>query len=173
MANTGASLTFEVDGTEEVAKGLERAINKYPYTAQQVLKREGRGAKKDLRSRVQEEAKGHHYWPKGLTDEQNEEIKKKALKESFSLGKVIRHGNQMTVAVMTKAPHYHLYEEGHDIVTHDRVENGKKKIGTRKDTGKRATARKTVARYMARRAEHAELIGQQVLDEILKEAGFD
>ena len=33
--------------------------------------------------------------------------------------------------------------------------------------------KKTVAKYMAQRAEHAELIGQELLDEILKEAGID
>lgn len=173
MANTGASMEFTVTGTDDVIKSLEKAISRYPYTAELVLKREGRGIKKDLRTRVQQEAKGHHYRAKSNTDEENEQIAKNALAESFSLGKVIRHGNQMTVAVLSKAPHYHLYEEGHDIVTHDRVVNGKKKNGTRRYTGKRAVARKTAARYMAQRAEHSELIGQQVLDEILKEAGFD
>jgi hypothetical protein len=166
-------MTFDVTGTEDVIKGLEKAINRYPYTAEQVLKREGRGIKKDLKTRVQEEAKGHHYRSKNNTDEENEAIAKKALAESFSLGKVVRHGNQMTIAVLSKAPHYHLYEEGHAIVTHDRVINGKKKLGTRRYTGRRAVERKTVARYMAQRAEHAELIGQQVLDEIIKEAGLD
>lgn len=173
MANTGASLDFTVTGTEEVVKSLEKAMNQYPYTAEKVLKKEGRGVKKELRTRVQQEAKGHHYRAKGNTDEENEAIAKNALAESFSVGKVVRHGNQMTVAVLSKAPHYHLYEEGHAIVTHDRVVKGKKKLGTRRYTGKHAVARKTVARYMAQRAEQAEVIGQQVLDEILKEAGFD
>ena len=33
--------------------------------------------------------------------------------------------------------------------------------------------KKTVAKYMSQRADHAELIGQELLQEILKEAGFD
>ena len=33
--------------------------------------------------------------------------------------------------------------------------------------------KKTVAKYMAQRAEHAELLGQEVLEEILREAGLD
>lgn len=173
MSNTGDSMTFTVTGTEDVIKGIEKMVNRYPHTAEQVLKREGRSVGKDLKKRVQQEAKGHHYRAKDNTDEENEAIAKKALAESFSMGKVVRHGNRMTIAVLSKAPHYHLYEEGHDIVTHDRIINGKKKLGTRRYTGRRAVARKTVARYMAQRAEHAELIGQQVLDEIIKEAGFD
>lgn len=33
--------------------------------------------------------------------------------------------------------------------------------------------KKTVAKYMSQRADHAELIGQELLQEILREAGFD
>lgn len=95
------------------------------------------------------------------------------LAESFRQGKVIRSGTNYTVAVTTKAPHYHLYEEGHDLVTHNRKNRwGKGKPGTGRKVGK-VYAKKTVGKYMARRSEYSEAIGQELLNSILEDAGFD
>lgn len=165
-------IQFEVERSGDLEKAFEQAVRKLPATTEKILKKEGKGIAGDLGTRVAEEARGHHHRAKNNADYENEQIEKNALRDSFSVGKVIRHGNNMTVAVLTKAPHYHLYEEGHEIVTHDKVVNGKRKVGTRRMTGKRAVARKTVARYMAQRSEHSELIGQAVLDEVLKESGL-
>lgn len=91
----------------------------------------------------------------------------------FWQGKVIRSGKNYTVAVTSKAPHYHLYEEGHDLVTHNRKNRwGKGKPGTGRKVGK-VYAKKTVGKYMARRSEYSEAIGQELLNSILEDAGFD
>lgn len=156
-------IQFEVERSGDLEKAFEQAVRKLPATTEKILKKEGKGIAGDLGTRVAEEARGHHHRAKNNADYENEQIEKNALRDSFSVGKVIRHGNNMTVAVLTKAPHYHLY---------DKVVNGKRKVGTRRMTGKRAVARKTVARYMAQRSEHSELIGQAVLDEVLKESGL-
>lgn len=72
-----------------------------------------------------------------------------------------------------KAPHYHLYEEGHDLVTHNRKNRwGKGKPGTGRKVGK-VYAKKTVGKYMARRSEYSEAISQELLNSILEDAGFD
>lgn len=155
-------ISFDITGADEIGKAIEKAAKQFPHSAEKVLKKEARNISKDLKSRVDSEAKGHHYGES-----------KNPLAKSFQTGKVIRSGSKYTTAVTSKAPHYHLYEEGHDLVTHNRKnKQGKGKIGTGKKIG-HVSGRKTVARYMAQRSEQSELIGQELLDEILKDAGFE
>lgn len=162
------SITFDASGLEELSKALEQAEKRFPYTVEKVLKKEAKNIAKDLKNRVDEEAKGHHWKPKNSSEEEEAE----PLAESFRPGKVIRSRSKYTTAVTSGAPHYHLYEEGHLMVTHNKKKRGKSKSGTGKVVGEVA-GRKTVARYQAQRSEYSEIIGQEILDEILKEAGFD
>ena len=161
-----SSISFDFDASDLI-QSMENAAKQYPASAERVLKKEARNIAKDLKKRVNSEAKGHHYI------NPRSEAKPKPLAQSFRQGKVIRSGNKMTVAVTSSAPHYHLYELGHEMVTHKRKnKRGKGIIGSNRKVGE-VKGKKTVAKYMAQRADHAELIGQEVLDEILKEAGLD
>lgn len=157
-----SSMECEIIGKGFLSENLEKAAKQFPHSTEKVLKKEARNIAKDLGKRVDEEAVGHHY---GGND--------KPLAKSFRQGKVIKSGSGYRVAVTSNAPHYHFYEEGHTIVTHNRKnKNGSGKKGTGKVVG-RSVARKTVARYMAQRSEFFELIGQELLNEILKDAGLD
>lgn len=153
------SISFDFDSSD-LEKSLKIASRQFPASAEIVLKKESRNIAKDLKGRVDSEAKGHHYAGQGATH--------KPLAESFRQGKVMRSGSEVTVAVTTTAPHYHLYEEGHAMITHKSKDgtHGLRQVGEVK-------GKKTVAKYMSQRADHAELIGQELLQEILKEAGFD
>lgn len=153
------SISFDFDSSD-LEKSLKIASRQFPASAEIVLKKESRSIAKDLKGRVDSEAKGHHYAGQGATH--------KPLAESFRQGKVMRSGSKVTVAVTTTAPHYHLYEEGHAMITHKSKDgtHGLRQVGEVK-------GKKTVAKYMSQRADHAELIGQELLQEILKEAGFD
>lgn len=153
------SISFDFDSSD-LEKSLKIASRQFPASAEIVLKKESRNIAKDLKGRVDSEAKGHHYAGQGTTH--------KPLAESFRQGKVMRSGSKVTVAVTTTAPHYHLYEEGHAMITHKSKDgtHGLRQVGEVK-------GKKTVAKYMSQRADHAELIGQELLQEILKEAGFD
>ena len=148
-----SSISFDFD-TSEFIKAMESTAKQYPASAEKVLKKEARNIAKDLKGRVNSEAEGHHY-----ISPRSEE-KPKPLAQSFR--------SKMTVAVTSSAPHYHLYEEGHAMITH----KSKDKTKGLRQVGE-VRGKKTVAKYMAQRAEHAELIGQELLDEILKEAGID
>lgn len=157
------SIKFDITGDGEFAE----AMKQFPASAEKVLRKEARNIAEDLGTRVNAEAKGHHWKAK---DSEEEPVR---LAESFRQGKVIRSGTNYTVAVTTKAPHYHLYEEGHDLVTHNRKNRwGKGKPGTGRKVGK-VYAKKTVGKYMARRSEYSEAIGQELLNSILEDAGFD
>lgn len=153
------SISFDFDSSD-LEKSLKIASRQFPASAEIVLKKESRNIAKDLKGRVDSEAKGHHYAGQGATH--------KPLAESFRQGKVMRSGSKVTVAVTTTAPHYHLYEEGHAMITHKSKDgtHGLRQVGEVK-------GKKTVAKYMSQRADYAELIGQELLQEILKEAGFD
>ena len=156
------SIKFDITGDGEFAEAMEKAMKQFPASTEKVLKKEARNIAKDLGTRVQTEAKGHHY-----------PASKNKLKDSFRQGKVIRAGKNYTVAVTSKAPHYHLYEEGHDMVTHNRKNRrGKGKPGTGRKVGV-VKGKKTVAKYMAQRSEYSEAIGQELLNSILEDAGFD
>ena len=160
------SISFEFDASE-LERALETASRQFPASSETVLKKESRSIAKDLKGRVDSEAEGHHYISP------RSEKEPKPLAKSFRQGKVIRSGNKVTVAVTTVAPHYHLYEEGHAMITHKRKnKRGKGMIGSNRKVGE-VKGKKTVAKYMAQRADHAELIGQELLDEILREAGLD
>ena len=153
------SINFDFDASELI-QAMEKTTKQYPASAEKVLKKEAKNIAKDLQGRVNSEAKGHHYAGQGATH--------KPLAESFRQGKVMRSGSKVTVAVITTAPHYHLYEEGHAMITHKSKDgiHGLRQVGEVK-------GKKTVAKYMSQRADYAELIGQELLQEILKEAGFD
>lgn len=157
-----SDIRVKIEGASSISDAFEIVQKQFPYSAEKVLKKEMRNIQKDLKTRVNEEAKGHHYG-----GSQN------PLSESFRSGRVIKSGNSYTGAVLSKAPHYHLYEEGHDLISHNRKsKKGRGKPGTGKKIGEVA-GRKTVARYMAQRSEYAELIGQELLNEILKDAGLE
>lgn len=159
-----SSINFDFDASELI-QAMEKATKQYPASAEKVLKKEAKNIAKDLQKRVNSEAKGHHYRRgKNSSDEETQ----KPLSKSFRQGKVIRSGSKMTVAVTSSAPHYHLYEEGHAMITH----KSKDKTKGLRQVGE-VRGKKTVAKYMAQRAEHAELIGQELLNEILREAGLD
>ena len=164
-----SSISFDFD-VSELTQAMENAAKQYPTSAEKVLKKEAKNIAKDLQGRVNSEAKGHHY-RRGKNSSDEESVK--PLSKSFRQGKVIRSGSKMTVAVTSTAPHYHLYELGHDMVTHNRKDKkGRGKAGTGKKVGE-VKGMKTVAKYMSQRADHVELIGQELLDEILREAGID
>lgn len=155
-------INFELVGSGEFAEAMEKAMKQFPASAEKILKKEARNIAKDLGIRVQDEAKGHHIPATG-----------NRLQDSFRQGKVIRSGKNYTVAVTSKAPHYHLYEEGHDLITHNRKNRfGKGIPGTGRKVGK-VYAKKTVGKYMARRSVYSEAIGQELLNSILEDAGFD
>lgn len=144
-----SGISLHIEGTKELIAALQKAERRFPASAEAILRKEARTAAKDIKIRIGQEAKGHGEKPG-------------TLKKSFQPGKPIKRGNTYTDAVTTTAPHYHLYEEGHDL--YDAY------------TGEwlaEVKGRKTVARYMAQRSEDSEKIGERLLDEILKDAGLE
>ena len=123
-----SSMDVEIIGKGFLSENLEKAAKQFPYSTEKVLKKEARNIAKDLKKRVQQEAKGHHYHGKVTSDEEAEIIKNR-LENSFRQGKVVKNGSGYSVAVTSKAPHYHFYEDGHALVSHRRKSKKRKSKG--------------------------------------------
>lgn len=156
-----SSIRVDIKGEGDFAKAIEAAAKQFPYSTERILKKEARNIAKDLKDRVNAEAKGHHHGGSA-----------NPLADSFRQGRVIKSGSNYTVAITSKAPHYHLYELGHDLYSHNRKnKRGKGKTGSGKKIG-RVSGRKTVARYMAKSSEYSGVIGRELLEQLLKDVGL-
>lgn len=159
MKKRGKGIQTKIEGLGELEKAMEKATKQFPYSTEKILKKEAREIKKQVTNAyvgnlVKSKRK---KWKKSL-----EKKSTKSLEKSFSPGKVIKHGNKYTTAVTSKAPHYHLVEDGHE-------ESG---WYAEQSDAKPVSGKKIVAKIMARRSENAEKMGEELLNEILKEAGL-
>lgn len=151
---------FDINGFDSLEKALETASKRFPASVENVLTEEAKNVSQDAGDTVAAKIKGHGKKPG-------------TLQKGFKPGKVIKKGNNYTSASVTGAPHYHLVEEGHDLYTHlKKNKRGKGKVGSNKKIG-HVEGKKIVAQVMAKRTEYSELIAMELLDSILKEAGFD
>lgn len=154
------SIRVELSGFVELDNSLRKAQRQFPYTAERVLKSETRNLKKQITNAyVGDILKSRRKnWKKSLKNKP-----KTSLEKSFQVGQVMKKGNNYTNAVVSKAPHYHLVEDGHEPGGWYAKQKG----------AERVRGKKIAAKIMSRRSRDAEQIGERVLDQILKEAGLD
>jgi len=95
-----------IKGMEELAQDFESLVKRYPDKAGTLLRRSGR----DIRNKVIENVKH---------DTDFDETKKKSLARtsSYNVSRVKGFGIKQYVEVSAKAPHFHLVEHGHEMVT--------------------------------------------------------
>lgn len=55
------SIKFDITGDGEFAEAMEKAMKQFPASAEKVLRKEARNIAEDLGTRVNAEAKGHHW----------------------------------------------------------------------------------------------------------------
>lgn len=152
-------MQFDIEGEGDIEKALEKARKQFPYSAEKALRKESLQIKKQIvNSYVGSTIKSKRKnWKKSWKKKENT-----ALEKSFGQGKVIRQGGKYTTAVVSKAPHYHLVEDGHE-------EGG---WYAEQDGAKPVKGKKIVAKIMARRSEKSDKYAQELLDEILKDTGL-
>ena len=104
-------LEFEIEGLEELQKDLEKAIRKCPLQAEQTLVEIAKDFKKDAKKRANSELKPHNR----AGDQQKKSIKRKwgHKKVNDNVG--------ATVLVWNSARHFHLVENGHNLVKGDQI----------------------------------------------------
>lgn len=155
-------LTLNKREWEELQKALVKLQEKYPDSAKRVVQAQAKEAKKQIQSayigNILKSRYGKNY--KRILKKKNA-TNKRNLESSFLVGQAIQKGNQITDAVVTKAPHYHLVEDGHEAAGWYEKQTG----------AKRVPGKKIVARIMGRRSKQSLVMGQKTLDAILKKAG--
>lgn len=106
-----STFIFEIEGLEELQKDLEKAINKCPVQAAETLK----GMAKDFKASAKKKANSELK-----TREREGDQKKKSIKRKWG-SKVINENVGMTALVWNSARHFHLVENGHNIVRGGRI----------------------------------------------------
>lgn len=105
-------MSAEIFGAKELQDRMRQAISSYPDEAGKTLKRIGNNLKKRLKDASPDGKIKANY--------KSEQARKKAIKYKLKnrwKSKLAGYGEEMRVEVWSKAPHFHLVERGHKMVT--------------------------------------------------------
>ena len=154
------SIEFEYRGIEELGEALKKAQTVLPVYAEDALDKEAQAAKEQIQQAYTKNVlkRKSKEWEKS-----SKKKKKKSLLKSFKKGKPMQKGINLTNAVVTTAPHYHLVEDGHEASGWYAKAQGAKPI----------KGKKIVATIMGRRKRDSYKIAERVLAKTLKGAGLD
>lgn len=97
---------FTIDGLEELERDLRMAIEKAPAQAEETLIKLAKEFKRDAKERAKAELKPH---------ERKEEQKNKSIERKWG-HKLTSDRLSATVMVWNSARHFHLIENGHNLV---------------------------------------------------------
>ena len=101
-----AGMEFELTGLENLERDLEKAVRKCPIQAKETLRRLGREFKASAKKRAEAELNPHQR----KSGQENKAIRKKWG------SKVVDDALGMAVLIWNSAPHFHLIENGHNLV---------------------------------------------------------
>ena len=104
-------IDFSIDGLEELQRDLEKAIKRCPVQAEETLKGIAKDFKASAKRKANSELKAH---------ERVGDQKKKAIKRKWGV-KIVDESVGMTALVWNSARHFHLVENGHNLVRGGRV----------------------------------------------------
>lgn len=102
---------FELFGIDELEKSFNRIESKYDDKVDALLQAQGRVATNRVKSKT----------PVGKT---------KKLKSSWRLKKVKKYGETRVVRIQSQAPHAHLVEQGHTIVSGGKTRKNGRTLNT-------------------------------------------
>lgn len=102
---------FSVEGLEELERDLKSAIAKCPAQAEETLVQLAKEFKADAKKKANSELKPHN---------REGEQKKKAIKRKWG-HKLVDDNLGATVLVWNSARHFHLVENGHNLVKGGRI----------------------------------------------------
>lgn len=102
----GGNMEFQIEGLEELQNDLQKAIKTCPTKAEDTLKEIAKDFKKSAKKRANSELKPH---------ERTGGDKNKAIKRKWG-HKLVDENMGATALVYNSARHYHLIENGHNLV---------------------------------------------------------
>lgn len=138
---------FKIDGLEKLEEDLKKAIKKCPAQTETTLKKIARKFKNSAQKRAESELMPHNS------------DSKKAINANWGI-KTVGENQGMTALVYNSARHFHLIEDGHNLVKGDKI------IGF------------VVGKHIMEktRNEYKEIVPkefQKMVDNILKESDLD
>lgn len=104
-------LTFREEGLEELERDLIKAISKTPVQAEETLKELAKEFMESAKARAETELNPH---------ERKGEQKKKAIKKKWGV-KIVEEGVEIAALIWNSARHFHLVENGHNLVKDGKV----------------------------------------------------
>lgn len=106
-----AGLEFQIEGLEELQRDLETAIKKAPAQAEETLIKIAKEFKQAAKKKANSELKPHN---------REGDQQKKAIKRKWG-HKLVDDNVGATVLVWNSARHFHLVENGHNLVKGGRI----------------------------------------------------
>ena len=106
-----AGFEFEIEGLDELQKDLEKAIKKAPAQAEETLVEIAKEFKSAAKKKANAELKSH---------KRQEDQKKKAIKRKWG-HKLVDENMGASVLVWNSARHFHLVENGHNLVRGNKI----------------------------------------------------
>lgn len=140
---------ISIDGLEELSRDLQSLVAKYPDRAGDLLRKSAREFRKKYVHNVRSNVKHTSGRGKSLTK-----------LGTTKVYPVQGYGTKQYVDIGSTAPHFHLYERGHTMVT-----PGGRTVG-------RVEGRKMMERTTNEYNEELPRVAQNMIDELLKEGGF-
>lgn len=103
---------IEISGLDELSEDFRRVARKYPDRAGEELQKEAKELRKDVIAMVKNDTDEH------LTKD-GERTKRSLTKaSSYEISPVQGFNERQLVNISAKSPHFHLLENGHQLVTH-------------------------------------------------------
>ena len=103
---------IEISGLDELATDLRSVVRKYPDRAGEELQKEAKELRKDVITMVQNDTDEH------LTKDGAKTKRSLTKASSYEISPVQGFNERQFVDVSAKSPHFHLLENGHQLVTH-------------------------------------------------------
>ena len=103
---------IEISGLDELATDLRSVVRKYPDRAGEELQKEAKELRKDVIAMVQNDTDEH------LTKDGAKTKRSLTKASSYEISPVQGFNERQFVDISAKSPHFHLLENGHQLVTH-------------------------------------------------------
>lgn len=103
---------IEISGLDELAEDFRIVARKYPDRAGEELRKEAKELRKDVIAMVENDTDEH------LTKDGSKTKRSLTKASSYEISPVQGFNERQFVDISAKSPHFHLLENGHQLVSH-------------------------------------------------------
>lgn len=158
------SMTMSVDGLDDLMEAFERVVKKYPDRSGELLQTQAKLIRKEVINLV-----------KNDTDTSGSSKRSLSKAKEYKISEIKGFGENQYIEVSGVAPHFHLLENGHQIILPRTRKNKKGEKVTLRNGGKNvgfAVGYHFFDRAQKKRAEAMPNDLEKMITDILKEEGL-